>query len=114
MNLGYRLKLLLQEKQITQKQLSQNLHIAQSTLNGYINGYREPDFKMLDTLACYFDVSVDYLLGRCNSTTKDNEILNSDETELIHLYRQMSNSQRYFTMEQAKIYVNYNKKEMLP
>ena len=39
------------------------LHIASTTLSGYINNHREPDFSTLIRMAHYFDVSTDYLLG---------------------------------------------------
>ena len=47
MDFSVRLENLVEEKNITQKQLSIELHIAPTTLNGYINNYREPDFHTL-------------------------------------------------------------------
>ena len=63
MELSRRLENLLEEHNLTQRQLSTELHIAPSTLNGYLRRNREPDFATLIKLAKYFKVSTDYLLG---------------------------------------------------
>lgn len=63
MNFTVRLENLIEESDITQKDISTELHIAATTLNGYVNNHREPDLHTLIRLARYFDVSTDYLLG---------------------------------------------------
>lgn len=63
MDFGKRLKELLSEHDITQKQLAQELNIGVTTLGNYIRGIREPDFDTLSKIALYFDVSTDMLLG---------------------------------------------------
>jgi transcriptional regulator with XRE-family HTH domain len=40
------------------------LNINQNTISRYENGVREADYKTLIMFADYFDVSLDYLLGR--------------------------------------------------
>ena len=64
MKFSARLEDLLEEHNLTQRQLATELHIAPSTLNGYLRRGREPDFDTLIALAEYFEVSTDYLLGR--------------------------------------------------
>ena len=49
---------------IQQKDLASTLGIGANTLSQYENGKREPDNNTLVQLADYFNVSVDYLLGR--------------------------------------------------
>ena len=44
-----------------------DLNISQNTVSRYENGIREADYDMLITLADYFNVSVDYLLGRTDN-----------------------------------------------
>ena len=36
----------------------------------YENGSREPDYETLEAIADYFNVDIDYLLGRTNKTTR--------------------------------------------
>lgn len=49
---------------ITQRQLANYLQIAQPSYIRYENGSSEPSLETLVKIADYFDVSVDYLLGR--------------------------------------------------
>jgi transcriptional regulator with XRE-family HTH domain len=49
---------------ITQRQLAEYLQIAQPSYIRYENGSAEPNLEMLVKIADYFDISVDYLLGR--------------------------------------------------
>jgi len=59
-----RLKLLRENKGISQEELARSLLVAPSTISMYEQGRREPDHDKLRALASYFSVSVDYLLGR--------------------------------------------------
>jgi transcriptional regulator with XRE-family HTH domain len=60
----FRLKELRYKKKISQIKLSIDLNINQNTISRYENGVREADYKTLIMFADYFDVSLDYLLGR--------------------------------------------------
>jgi len=48
----------------SQKEVAAGLNVSSQRLNNYVNGKREPDNDMLQRMADYFDVTVDYLLGR--------------------------------------------------
>ncbi len=50
MDFGQRLLQLLYHHGISQKQLALELKIAPTTLNGYVNNRREPDYKILKEL----------------------------------------------------------------
>lgn len=60
------LKSLRLEKGITQDELGKVLHLSQRAISHYESGQRFPDEKVLNLIADYFNVSVDYLLGRTN------------------------------------------------
>lgn len=64
MTLGQRLRDLRAEKKITQQELSDTVKIPRSTIGMYEADHRKPRFDELDTLADYFDTSLDYILGR--------------------------------------------------
>lgn len=49
---------------ITQRQMAEYLKIAQPSYIRYEKGTSEPNLENLKKIADYFDVSVDYLLGR--------------------------------------------------
>lgn len=61
---GKRLKLLRLQYKLTQTELGKNLNLSQRAISSYENGLRFPDEVILNLIADYFNVSVDYLLGR--------------------------------------------------
>ena len=63
MQLGMRIRKVLQEKHITQRELAAALYLTPSTVNGYIQARRLPDCETLARIAIYLDTSADYLLG---------------------------------------------------
>ncbi|KAB3529594.1 helix-turn-helix domain-containing protein, partial [Alkaliphilus pronyensis] len=67
MSLGQIIRSLRKEKKITQEQLGKVLNVRKSTISQYENDINKPDTDMLKLIADYFNVSVDYLLGRTNS-----------------------------------------------
>lgn len=69
MNFSQRLRDLRARESYTQQELADKANIARSTLAMYEQGHRKPDFEILDTLADFFDVSFDYLLGRSDVNT---------------------------------------------
>ncbi|MEA4941943.1 MAG: XRE family transcriptional regulator [Oscillibacter sp.] len=64
MTLGSRIRALREGKRLSQKELAQNLHMANSTLCQYENDDRVPSDDVKTRIADYFGVTVDYLLGR--------------------------------------------------
>ena len=55
---------LRKSKQLTQQELGKKLNLSRSTIANYEQGTRIPSTNMLISLANYFNVSTDYLLGR--------------------------------------------------
>ena len=53
----------------TQIEMAQKLGISRSTIGMYETGAREPDFETLEVIADFFNVDIDYLLGRTDKTT---------------------------------------------
>lgn len=62
MTFGDKLRDLLDERNIKQKEFAQLLHISPSTLNSYITDSRMPDHKLIKAIAESLDVTTDYLL----------------------------------------------------
>lgn len=97
-----RLKQLRKQNSLTQKMLGQNLNLGESTISMYELGEREPNFETLELLADYFNVDIDYLLGKSDKTTKldiygnhkDNLDYFSDKPELLDLYQQIYESEK--------------------
>lgn len=58
---------LRQDRRLTQKELAQIIFVTDGTISNYENGVHLPDVDKLISLADFFGVTVDYLLGRCSS-----------------------------------------------
>ena len=89
------LKTLRQEDGLTQNQLAKNIGIGQSTIVGYERGDREPTASNLIKYANYFNVSMDYLVGRTDElgamiTSPATKALSDREKRVLALFRKMS------------------------
>ncbi|MCI8538471.1 MAG: helix-turn-helix transcriptional regulator [Oscillospiraceae bacterium] len=63
-NFSSRLRKLRNEKKITQKAIADQFEQSVRAYQYYESGERYPEFLHLIALADYFDVSLDYLVGR--------------------------------------------------
>ena len=64
--------LLLEEKGIHQRDLSDYLGLSKNTMTGWKNGNNTSYMKHLPKIAEFFGVSVDYLLGKEIPTLENN------------------------------------------
>lgn len=71
MTIGERIAQLRKSRSMSQLQLAKTLNIATSTLGMYETNKRKPNMEMLEKLADFFGVSIDYLLGRETSDKSD-------------------------------------------
>ena len=65
--MNLRIKDMREDNDLTQKQVSQMLLCDQSLYSKYERGEREIPIKILITLADFYKVSVDYLIGRTDN-----------------------------------------------
>jgi transcriptional regulator with XRE-family HTH domain len=61
-----RIQDLREDRDLTQKQVSEILHISQRCYSHYETGSRSIPIELLIRLANYYDISLDYLVGRTN------------------------------------------------
>lgn len=64
------LKTIRKSKGVTQKQLAQAVGASERGIQSYEIGERKPAFDQLLALADYFDVSLDYLVGRSDDPAR--------------------------------------------
>ena len=69
-----RLKELRKHKKISQLKLAMELNTSQNTISRYETGEREPGINELIKIADYFNVSIDYLVGRTNNPTNPQDL----------------------------------------
>lgn len=88
MDFASRLKELRLKKDLSQAELAKKLGVSKSRISMYELGEREPDFYTLELIADFFNVDMDYLLGKKAVSTyvmsmKDKEtidyLINHDE-----------------------------------
>ncbi len=78
-----RIRALRKEKNITQAELGKFLKVSDRSIGFYELGERDPDTDTLRRLADYFDVSIDYLLGRSDIRDTAESIIYSFSKEAI-------------------------------
>ena len=59
-----RLRKLREAQKLSAKTLGELCGLSKNTVRRYENGQREPSVQSLIALADFFDVSIDYLIGR--------------------------------------------------
>lgn len=73
-----RLKAERKKNNITQTQLAEKLYLDRSSISKYESGKQISETPTLEKLADFFDVSIDYLLGKTDIRNyEDNSSLNS-------------------------------------
>ena len=82
--LGSRLKSLREEKNLTLEQVANCVGTTKVSIGRYEKDEREPKSEMLNLLADFFHVSVDYLLGR---TTIQEPTLTEFKPKLTEKYK---------------------------
>lgn len=70
--LGKRLRYLRKENGLTQEQLADIFLLNKSSISRYEKGHQVPEIDTLNQIADFFDVSIDYLLGRTNTKQFEN------------------------------------------
>ena len=104
MNFGDKLRSLIEERNMTQKELAHQLNIAPSTMGSYVQSTREPDFDTLKLLAKFFGVSTDYLLDYHSGKAATHQ-----EDDLLRIFRAMSEDERDICVEQCKVFLRLGK-----
>lgn len=91
---------------LTQVEMAEKIGISRSTIGMYETGAREPDFETLEKIADFFNVDIDYLLGRTDKTTILPETMGqyylNDEAHKIAQQILEDPSLRFFFQEPSK------------
>lgn len=104
MDIGYAIQNLLDNNDMTQKELAERIRIAPSTINGYIKNNHEPDYETLIRIAEFFNVPVDYLLNYSVKKTPA-------ETRLVENFRILDKNQQEILSSLAELMVKQNNKK---
>ena len=72
--IGSNIAELRKDRGLTQKDFADIQHVSKSAVSHYEQGISVPTIQVLITIADYFNVNVDYLLGRCKDNIKYSDI----------------------------------------
>lgn len=93
MKLGERVQSLRRRHNITQEELGKIIDVSAVSIGGWERGTRYPSAEAIVSLANFFHVSADYLLGVSNNKS-DDFLLSRQEGLLLSSYRALDNHGR--------------------
>lgn len=106
---GQIIKMLREERRISQTKLSEDLHVGRSTVAMYETDERMPKREYLEQIADYFEVDMDFLYGRTHVRNRVNEP--PEETRVadlnikqVHLLSSVSCGEPIYSEEQYEKY----------
>lgn len=112
MNLGNRIKLLREENDIKQKDLADYLNIGKSTLSQYESNQRIPSDEIKNKIADYFNVSLDYLMGKSNIKESAEDILkDKNNTIALHNANGIDEELPYEAKKEIENFIEYVKQK---
>lgn len=71
------------EKELSQREMAKIMNVSQGTVNNWENSNTQPSIEQLILLADFFDVTVDYLIGRTDYFTANKENTITDRQSKI-------------------------------
>lgn len=88
------LKTLRTERELSQQELANILHVSQQSIYKYENDITTPDLSTLIDMADFFHTSIDYIVGYSTIPHKIEAVtetsLNKQELSIISNYRKLS------------------------
>lgn len=77
-----RIKLLREEKNMSQKELSIALGVSEGSISLYENEGRKPSYEILLKLSEIFECSIDYIVGKTDKKNIDSNDFDSDKIRI--------------------------------
>lgn len=117
MIIGYRLRELRKENNMSQDDLGKILGVSKVSVSGYENGTRVPSMEILLSILDVFQISADYLLGReLNAVCEDEEnisvILALSDVEIIRELRKRPALYNYVASDPKRFFNSIVKKKI--
>ena len=116
-DLGSRLKELRIEKNYEQKRISEEFSLSRGTYSLYESNQRRPSYEILVKFADYYNVSIDYLLGRDDNRTATEfqkfSSYSENEMGIIHMVHEMDKIHQKSAFDFVKYVYDLYKKEIL-
>ena len=84
--IGQTIRDLRKQRKISQTELAKILHVSQQTVTAWETGKAEPSSSAISSLADYFNVTTDYLLGRPEKKDDDAKTADIEDDDVIFTY----------------------------
>ncbi len=97
-----RLKLLRQETGLSQQDFAKQVGLSKSSVNMYERGEREPGLETLEAIADYFNVDMDYLLGKSEHRSKTAWLEGLDKSIDLEILRSQVKFENLFPIEKKR------------
>ena len=104
-----KLSILLEEKNITQRELAEKINVTEVTISRYLSGERSPRIEIVSKIAEFFGVSIDCLLGKeetSNINTEDERLIAFNEG-----YNELTEADKEVLMATFDAFIKARKKE---
>lgn len=88
-----KLKELRKQNKMTQNDLALILNVKGATVNRYEKGVNEPAFDTLVSIANYFNVTTDYLLGVETSKEEVAPEFSAEQLQVVNLVKKLNNKE---------------------
>lgn len=96
---------LIENNELTQKQVANDIGVAPSTMGGYVQGTSEPDFETVKLIAAYFGVTTDYLLDFHSGITSEH-----NEDEILRIFREAADEDKGMFIDIGRAIIKKNKR----
>ena len=106
MRFGDILRDLLEERNLSQKQMAEDLNISASAVGNYVRNNRAPDFETLKKIAGYFQVSTDFLLDY-----QSRQESGYGEQKVLQIFRALPEDQKELYIEQGRLLIRCGQKK---
>jgi transcriptional regulator with XRE-family HTH domain len=110
MNHKNRIAALRRNRNLTQDDMSTTLGISRAALSHYEKGRREPDYDTLITIADFFKVSLDYIMGRTDDPLASLDPENREFTDRLELSDDQLMQQFALTIDGQQLSVEESKR----
>ncbi len=84
--IGETIKLLREERRMSQQSLADALNTSRSTISMYESGSRIPNDEMKEYICDYFNVDLNYLFGKTNTRNSYRENVETTQTQFNNVY----------------------------
>lgn len=103
MSTATKIRELRKQRRLSQTDLAKQIHVSQATVTSWETGRADPSSSALNALADFFGVSSDYLLGRTDQPTSDNELTKNQKLIAYSIDPDVSDEERKDIIEMVKI-----------